>query len=81
MLSTVVKRSIVLNGRKTSVSMEQEFWEGLKSIARDRGVTVAKLAHEINSERGGHNLSSAIRLFVLKIHRERAKAPQSETPV
>jgi predicted DNA-binding ribbon-helix-helix protein len=73
MLSTITKRSIVLEGRKTSVSMEEEFWEGLKMIARERGIAVAALAQEIHKDRGAHNLSSAIRLFVLKFHQEKAQ--------
>jgi predicted DNA-binding ribbon-helix-helix protein len=64
MESPVVKRSIVIAGRKTSVSLEDAFWRGLKEIASARDLTLTKLVAGIDSGRTG-NLSSAIRLFVL----------------
>jgi predicted DNA-binding ribbon-helix-helix protein len=65
MKSTVIKRSIVIAGHKTSVSLEDAFWKGLKEIAGGRDMTVSGLAAAIDSERQRRNLSSAIRLFVL----------------
>jgi predicted DNA-binding ribbon-helix-helix protein len=65
MKSTVVKRSIVLAGHKTSVSLEDSFWEGLKDIARIKRKTLSELVSDIDIEREHANLSSAIRLFVL----------------
>ena len=65
MKSTVVKRSIVLARHKTSVSLEDAFWEGLKDIAKARQVTLSDLVGGIDSEREHGNLSSAVRLFVL----------------
>ena len=65
MKSSVVKRSIVIDGHKTSVSLEDPFWTDLKKIAHDRQVTLAVLATKINGTREQNNLSSAIRLFVL----------------
>ena len=69
MKSSVVKRSIVLAGNKTSVSLEDAFWRALKEIACGRQITVSNLVSEIDSERQQSNLSSAIRLFVLDFHR------------
>jgi predicted DNA-binding ribbon-helix-helix protein len=65
MKSTVVKRSIVLAGHKTSVSLEDAFWQGLKEIANIEHKTVSALVGDIDIERKQANLSSAIRLFVL----------------
>jgi predicted DNA-binding ribbon-helix-helix protein len=65
MKSPVVKRSIVIAGHKTSVSLEDAFWRGLKDIAVTRHVTLSDLVGSIDSERKHGNLSSAIRLFVL----------------
>ena len=65
MKSPVVKRSIVIAGHKTSVSLEDAFWRGLKDIAAGRRVTLSDLVGAIDSERQPGNLSSAIRLFVL----------------
>jgi len=65
MKSLVIKRSIVLAGHKTSVSLEDEFWGTLKKIAIRRQTTLSDLVCTIDSERQHGNLSSAIRLFVL----------------
>jgi predicted DNA-binding ribbon-helix-helix protein len=65
MKSPVVKRSIVIAGHKTSVSLEDAFWKALKEIARLRRVTLSELIGSIDSDRMQGNLSSAIRLFVL----------------
>jgi predicted DNA-binding ribbon-helix-helix protein len=70
MKSSVVKRSISLAGHKTSVSLEEAFWMGLKEIA-DRGdISVSDLVTAIDSDRQEGNLSSAIRLFVLDCYRD-----------
>jgi predicted DNA-binding ribbon-helix-helix protein len=65
MKSSVVKRSIVIAGHKTSVSLEDAFWRGLREIAGDRDMTLSDLVAAINGERRHGNLSSAIRLYVL----------------
>ncbi len=70
MKSPVVKRSIVIAGHKTSVSLEDAFWKGLKEIAGGRNVTLSDLVSTIDSERRHGNLSSAIRLFVLDHYRQ-----------
>jgi predicted DNA-binding ribbon-helix-helix protein len=69
MKSPVVKRSIVIAGHKTSVSLEDAFWKGLKEIAGGRDMTLSDLVASIDSERRHGNLSSAIRLFVLDFYR------------
>jgi predicted DNA-binding ribbon-helix-helix protein len=70
MKSPVVKRSIVIAGHKTSVSLEDAFWQGLKDIAGTRDMTLSELVAHIDSERRHGNLSSAIRLFVLDHYRQ-----------
>lgn len=65
MKSPIVKRSIVVGGHKTSVSLEDAFWSGLKEIAHRQRVTLSDMVAEIDRSRQQSNLSSAIRLFVL----------------
>jgi predicted DNA-binding ribbon-helix-helix protein len=64
--SAVVKRSIVICGHKTSVSLEEAFWGRLKKIANEKSGTLSKLVEEIDETRQNSNLSSAIRVFVLE---------------
>jgi predicted DNA-binding ribbon-helix-helix protein len=59
------KRSVVLAGHRTSVSLENAFWDALKAIAGNRNSTVNQLVTEIDKQRDG-NLSSAIRVYVLR---------------
>jgi predicted DNA-binding ribbon-helix-helix protein len=73
MKSPVVKRSIVIAGHKTSVSLEDAFWIGLKEIAHGRDMTLSDLVASIDTGRSEGNLSSAIRLFVLDYYREAAR--------
>ena len=72
MKSSVAKRSIVISGHKTSVSLEDAFWNGMKEISGLRDMTLSELVGEIDSNRQQGNLSSAIRLFVLDDFRTRA---------
>jgi predicted DNA-binding ribbon-helix-helix protein len=65
MKSPVVKRSIVIAGHKTSVSLEDAFWDALKEIAARRDATLSDVVADIDASRNHGNLSSAIRLFVL----------------
>jgi predicted DNA-binding ribbon-helix-helix protein len=71
MKSSVVKRSIVLGGHKTSVSLEDAFWEGLKDIAKTQRKTLSDLVGSIDTQREHGNLSSALRLFVLNHYQAR----------
>jgi predicted DNA-binding ribbon-helix-helix protein len=68
MRSAVVKRSVVIAGHKTSVSLEDAFWKGLKEIASSRNRTMSDLIALIDAQRKNANLSSAIRLFVLDFY-------------
>ena len=70
MKSPVVKRSIVIAGHKTSVSLEDASWRGLKDIAHERHMTVSELVASIDVDRQHSNLSSAIRLLVLGVYRD-----------
>jgi predicted DNA-binding ribbon-helix-helix protein len=90
MKSAVIKRSIVIAGHKTSVSLEDAFWSALKEIASNRHTTLSELVAAIDTERRHRNLSSAIRLFVLEFYkskvygdsaaREAARAPLLDRP-
>ena len=66
MKSQIVKRSIVIAGHKTSISLEDAFWSGLKEIAQAHQATLSNVVGEIDRAREQGNLSSAIRLFVLE---------------
>jgi predicted DNA-binding ribbon-helix-helix protein len=72
----VVKRSLVIAGHRTSISLEDAFWDRLRGIAAERGLSLNRLAAMVDASRGGANLSSAIRVFVLEAEgascRERA---------
>jgi predicted DNA-binding ribbon-helix-helix protein len=72
MKSPVAKRSVVLARRKTSVTLEDAFWQGLKDIAKSRVMTLPDLISRIDLEREHSNLSSALRLFVLNHYQARA---------
>ena len=70
MKSLILKRSVVLAGHKTSVSLEDAFWRSLKEIAAYQHVTLSALLASIDTDRHHGNLSSAIRLFVLNFYRD-----------
>ena len=74
MKSGIAKRSIVIDGHKTSVSLEDAFWSTLKDIAQERSETLSQLVAAIDRKRQHGNLSSAIRLFVLGHYRPADKA-------
>jgi predicted DNA-binding ribbon-helix-helix protein len=78
MKSPVVKRSIVIAGHKTSVSLEDAFWTGLKEIAARRDLTLSDMVATIDQDRRHGNLSSAIRLFVLDYYRGGQPAAHTE---
>ena len=62
----IVKRSLVVAGHRTSVSLEDAFWRRLQAIAASRRVSLNTLAAEVDAARGEANLSSALRVFVLE---------------
>lgn len=64
--AAIVKRSLAIAGHRTSISLEEEFWQGLRRLAESRDQSIAALVAEIDAGRGDTNLSSAIRVFVLK---------------
>jgi predicted DNA-binding ribbon-helix-helix protein len=78
MKSSIVKRSVMVAGRKTSVSLEDAFWTTFREIADGRHMTLSELADVINAERAHGNLSSAIRLFVLAFYRNQLSAHQQQ---
>jgi predicted DNA-binding ribbon-helix-helix protein len=79
MKSTVAKRSIVLAGHKTSISLEDAFWLALKDIASSRRTTLTDLINSIDTDREQGNLSSAIRLFVLNHYKAGAASHLSDS--
>lgn len=80
MKSLVVKRSIVIAGHKTSVSLEDAFWSELKDIADQKDQTLSTMVGNIDTHRLQGNLSSAIRLFVLENARSRAMQQSAQRP-
>ena len=80
MKSSIVKRSVVIGGHKTSVSLEEPFWTALKQIAHAQHVTLSALVAQIDDTREQSNLSSEIRVFVLRHFRlARASGPVART--
>lgn len=73
MKSSIVKRSIELHGHKTSVSLEDEFWNGLRAIAELKNCPLPDMLQAIDAARGVANLSSAIRVHVLEYYRAEAE--------
>ena len=66
------KRSLVIAGHRTSVSLEDAFWDALAELARQKGCSVSALVGEIDARRGAAGLSSAIRVHVLDRFRRRS---------
>ena len=71
--SAVAKRSVLIAGHYTSISLEEAFWDALKAIAAERKLSLTALITEIDGGRTGENLSSAIRVFVLGRYRTGAE--------
>jgi predicted DNA-binding ribbon-helix-helix protein len=68
--SHIIHRSISRNGHKSSVSLEDPFWDGLREIAKSKLLTASMLVEEIDPHRNSYNLSSAIRVFVLEYYQK-----------
>lgn len=66
------KRSVNIHGHQTSISMEEEFWVALKDIAETEELSTNKLIANIDDARENNNLSSAIRIYILKKLTEKA---------
>jgi len=76
--SAVTKRSVVIGGHKTSVSLEEPFWSEVRAIAQAERITVSNLLRRIDRERSNANLSSAIRVYVLEHVREKVRRMRRE---
>ena len=81
MKSLVVKRSIVVGGHKTSVSLEDAFWSGLREVAARRVTTLSELVSEVDNQRQHTNLSSALRLFVLDFYRSQVSGMEPDDQI
>jgi predicted DNA-binding ribbon-helix-helix protein len=71
------KRSVVIAGHRTSLSLEEPFWRDLAAVARTRGLSLSALVASIDSGRGG-NLSSALRLFLRECYRSGELPPRGD---
>ena len=80
MKSSIVKRSVALHGRRTSVSLEDAFWKALREIAYHQHVSLSHLIESINTNRKQGNLSSAIRLFVLELYQDQIRPLKPSKP-
>ena len=81
MRSAIAKRSVVLDRQKTSISLEDDFWNCVRAIADRKKIRLAELLSQIDAERNHSNLSSAIRVFVLNEMRAQASlAPRQTAP-
>jgi len=69
--ASLKQRTVTFTGRKTSISLEDEFWSSLKTIAKERDQAVSDLVAQINEGQNFGNLSSAIRLFVLRYYHDK----------
>ena len=74
----ITKRSVVIGGHKTSISLELEFWTAVRDITQARAITVSELLEEIDRGRDTANLSSAVRVFVLDYIRQNGVKTQIE---
>ena len=74
MKRSVTKRSLIIAGHKTSISVEDPFWKALQDIAAAKGITVSELVAHIDRDRQQRNLSSHIRLFVLAYYQSQVAA-------
>ncbi len=80
MKSAITKRSVVIGGHKTSVSLEEPFWAAVREIAVNQQMTVSSLLRQIDLDRRNSNLSSAIRVYVLESMRSQtASEPRLST--
>jgi predicted DNA-binding ribbon-helix-helix protein len=78
--SPVAKYSVTVDGRRTSISLEDAFWNSLKEIAHERDETLTDLVASINAKRKFANLSSALRVFVIEYYRDQHERKISLVP-
>ncbi len=67
------KRSLTLKGHRTSISLENAFWQALQTIAEQQSKSVTNLVEEIDEHRGDTGLSTALRLYILKYYQRKAE--------
>ena len=79
MKSAIIKHSVVINGHKTSVSLEQPFWSVVREIANGEGTTVSAVLRRVDASRSQANLSSAVRVYVLQHVRALVAAHEAAT--
>ena len=72
------KRSLTIAGHRTSISLDQPFWDALKDIAAEEGTSVSALVVEIDRQRGAMGLSAAIRIRILTYYKSRAETAASK---
>jgi predicted DNA-binding ribbon-helix-helix protein len=65
------KRSLVIAGHRTSISLEDDFWDALREMAREQRLSLPALVADVDSARGAANLSSALRVAILRHYRQR----------
>jgi predicted DNA-binding ribbon-helix-helix protein len=75
--SLIKKHSTVVFGERTSISLEDAFWEAFKEIAQKKQMTVNALIELVSEIRGDHNLSSAIRLYILNHYKQQVQAAEA----
>ncbi len=73
------KRSLTISGHRTSISLEEPFWDALKDAADAQNVSLPALVAKIDGQRGAASLSGAIRVYLLQFYRDKVKALQGET--
>ena len=78
MKSSIGKHTVVVKKRKTSITLEDDFWQALNEIASLRRISLSRLISRIDADRQFANLSSAIRLFVLQFYKDRFDRQRSE---
>jgi predicted DNA-binding ribbon-helix-helix protein len=78
--SLVIKHSVVIDNHKTSVSLEDAFWNALRDIAHQRDETLSHLVTGVDASRQSTNLSSAIRVFILEFYKDQLAQPSQAKP-
>jgi predicted DNA-binding ribbon-helix-helix protein len=78
--SAIIKRSVVIAGHKTSVSLEQPFWDVICEVADAEQTTVSAVLRRVDGARQHANLSSAVRMFALEHVQARVRAQAAMLP-
>ena len=81
MKSQIEKRSVIIAGRRKSISLEEAVWRSVKEIATYRDMTLGALLATIDSTRNEERLSSAIRLFVLDFYRDQLELQERHSAI